>query len=74
MEGKNSGHGHSFAKYINNNLAFFQQLALHNSSKRKIIMNRGKHELKEFVYLHNRSYSERVSEGELARIHVYPKP
>ena len=45
-----------------------------NAAKEKIIMNRGKHELKEFVYLHNRSYSERVSEGELARIHVYPKP
>ena len=66
MEGKNSGHGHSFAKYININVAFFQQLALHKRSKRKIIMNRGKHELKEFVYLHHRSYSERASEGELA--------
>ena len=30
-------------------------------------MNRGKHELKEFVYLHHRSYSERASEGELAK-------
>ena len=37
-------------------------------------MNRRKQELKEFVYLYNRSYSERVSEGELARIHAYPKP
>ena len=47
-------------------LAFFQQSALHKRSKKKIIMNRGKHELKEFVYLHHRSYSERASEGELA--------
>ena len=30
-------------------------------------MNRGKHELKEFVYLHHRSYSERASVGELAK-------
>ena len=30
-------------------------------------MNRRNNELKEFVYLHHRSYSERASEGELAK-------
>ena len=74
MERKNSGHELSPVKLINTNLAFLSTIGITQLNKRKIIMNRRKQELKEFVYLHNRSYSERVSEGELARIHAYPKP
>ena len=73
MERKNSGHELSPVKLININLAFINNWH-YSTQQKKIIMNRRKQELKEFVYLYNRSYSERVSEGELARIHAYPKP
>ena len=56
-----------FCKLHRHQLAFFQQSASHQRSKRKIIMNRRNNKLKEFVYLHHRSYSERASEGELAK-------
>ena len=55
-------------------IGIFPTIGITSTQQKKIILNRGKHELKEFVYLHNRSYYERASEGELARIHVYPKP
>ena len=74
MERKNSGHELSPVKLINTNLAFLSTIGITQTQQKKIIMNRRKQELKEFVYLYNRSYSERVSEGELARIHAYPKP
>ena len=48
-------------------IGIFPTIGITSTQQKKIILNRGKHELKEFVYLHHRSYSERASEGELAK-------